>query len=347
MRKYSAILQMQSPEFDRGVLSFPPQYRSFFMLPIVNKPVIGYVLDTLRSVNIVKILILLPREDMMLRAYLANQVGIDVQVIITSYEPDIDQLIKQYVGMPVGPGACLDYPISIAMSPIFPRLRVGLRTINAFNKKFIQSDIIRLEEFHPYVIDSPFNFVQLNDRLLFSQRSHVLPSYRTVDGILLGASVHLPHKAYIKGRSLFNYALNQLEHYRDVMIRNKSHGMQPPPSAESLSVDTTAEDDHRSPTASRPKSPAQSFDPNILHLEAPTAIGDFTMVDKYVTIRNCVIGNHCAIGRGCNLTQCIVLDNTVIAPGIRIARRIIAGSRIINPETGSYKDVPTWISHSL
>ena len=59
---------------------------------------------------------------------------------------------------------------------------------------------------------------------------------------------------------------------------------------------------------------------------------------------NAIIGNRVFVDRQSELAECLVLEGSYVGHGLEIRNKIVAGSRIIDPEDGSYLDVAdSWV----
>jgi hypothetical protein len=76
-----------------------------------------------------------------------------------------------------------------------------------------------------------------------------------------------------------------------------------------------------------------------VELHPPLMIGNHCRIEPVCEIGpDAVIGDHVIIDRQCEVSECLILPHTYIGHNLEVRRRIVSGSRLIDPEDGSCID---------
>ena len=80
--------------------------------------------------------------------------------------------------------------------------------------------------------------------------------------------------------------------------------------------------------------------PPSVTITPPVAIGNNSRLGAMTTVGPlAVIGSHAIIDRQADLSECVILDGTYVGRGLEIHGKIVAGSRLIDPESGMVAEI--------
>lgn len=321
-----AILQINSPEARTWMQSIARHTQSVYLLPIASKPLLLYFVDYCRHIKVASITVVDDERHPEVEELISTLYALPITYCVAPYEDDHEKLFDLYSKTPH------DH-IILATQPCLPghtyTCKLGKMMIHDLQSFDQERLITTFEEIGATPISSLKAWYQLNFQVIHTKNIQTLPSYRTIGDLLLGRNVNLPQRALYMIPSVLTLAHKMLYHRHGnnvYGVQKLNHKKRPPCS-------------RQSPTINTPYRPNECFAPNILDLRGTVLLGNFTHVGYHCHLTETIVGNYCAIGDSSNLEQCVILDHTMISPGVHINHRIIDGSRVIDPDTGTYEDL--------
>ncbi|MEI8139628.1 MAG: NDP-sugar synthase [bacterium] len=80
--------------------------------------------------------------------------------------------------------------------------------------------------------------------------------------------------------------------------------------------------------------------PPSVSVTPPVAIGNNSRIGVMASVGPlAVIGNHVIIDRQSDLSRCVILDGTYVGRGLEIRGKIVAGGRLIDPDSGTIAEI--------